>query len=290
MDAAASASSSWPFRWDLVKPDHLGSLLDGCDEPDLWYLDDLTVCAGRILARAGGGQLFFVGRSLDSVFDLLSGALAGTSWTNQLHRLPFSFWHHTRHLSQVEISRAREHLSVAGLKPQSLARGRRPVAFVDVVYRAGTFTHLYQLLRSWVDEERAGWDVVRRKLRFIGVTSREQTSPKTWRWQQHADWTGDLPAYGVSNVSIPWPVWDYLGNNQTKLTRSFHPRLWTNDAGDSQRHDVETRRALAEAVALVAHGRTTPVRDRLVGTMAAEPAFKHAWLRNLALQIRRSAG
>ena len=71
---------SVPFRWDLVTPDQLGSLLTGTDEPRLWFLDDLTACAGKVLARSGNGDLLFVGRSLDSLFDLLSGVLAGTDW------------------------------------------------------------------------------------------------------------------------------------------------------------------------------------------------------------------
>jgi hypothetical protein len=43
------------------------------------------------VARSGGGELVFVGRSLDSMFDLLSGALADAGGTVRLSRLPFSF-------------------------------------------------------------------------------------------------------------------------------------------------------------------------------------------------------
>ena len=39
-----------PFRWDLVTPDQLGSLLAGTSDPDLWFLDDLVECAGKVLA------------------------------------------------------------------------------------------------------------------------------------------------------------------------------------------------------------------------------------------------
>jgi hypothetical protein len=70
------AEESQPFRWDLVTPDQLGSLLVGTAAPDLWFLDDLVACAGKVLARSGNGDLIFVGRSLDSMFDLLGGALA----------------------------------------------------------------------------------------------------------------------------------------------------------------------------------------------------------------------
>ncbi len=71
-----TAEESVPFRWDLVTADQLGSLLAGTTAPDLWFLDDLVVCAGKVLARSGNGDLVFVGRSLDTMFDLLGGALA----------------------------------------------------------------------------------------------------------------------------------------------------------------------------------------------------------------------
>ena len=44
-----------------------------------------------MLARSGNGDLVFVGRSLDSMFDLLGGALAGLADDRRLHRLPLSF-------------------------------------------------------------------------------------------------------------------------------------------------------------------------------------------------------
>ena len=62
----ASVQEGLPFRWDLVTPDQLGSLLHGGVPPDLWFLDDLVGCAGKVLARSGNGDPFFVGRSLDS--------------------------------------------------------------------------------------------------------------------------------------------------------------------------------------------------------------------------------
>lgn len=80
-----------PFRWDLVGPDRLGSMLDDLAEPDLWFLDDLVACSAKVLARSGNGDLYFVGRSLDSMFDLLSGALADLDGAPALARVPFSF-------------------------------------------------------------------------------------------------------------------------------------------------------------------------------------------------------
>ena len=78
-------------------------------------------------------------------------------------------------------------------RPSGLARRRRPVSFVDVVYRGATFTDVFDLLRTWVNDEHLPWSTIRRKLRFVGVTSRTKTSPNTYRWQQYATWTRHLP-------------------------------------------------------------------------------------------------
>ncbi len=67
-----------PFRWDLVTPDQLGSLTTGTPAPALWFLDDLIRCTGQVVARSGDGDLVFVGRSLDSMFDLLGSGQAAT--------------------------------------------------------------------------------------------------------------------------------------------------------------------------------------------------------------------
>jgi hypothetical protein len=80
---------------------------------------------------------------------------------------------------------------------------------------------LFTLLRDWIAEDRAQWDVIRRKLRFVGVTVRHKTSPNTFRWQQHASWTRLLPARAVVNVSLEGSAWAYLADRQVKLTRSL---------------------------------------------------------------------
>jgi len=271
--------ASPPFRWDLVTPDQIGSLLAELESPDLWFAEELTVAAAKVAARSGGGDLYFVGRSADSVFDLLGGAFDGTDHARRLHRLAFS--------GRYEIRRAdaRGVLEAAGITPFTLARSHRAVALVDLVHAGGRFENLFQTLRDWVADEREPWPVIRRKLHFVGLTKRQETSPKAWRWQQAADWPAQLPSSNVISVSISGQLWDYLGNQQTKLTRQFGPEQWSADEADGPGHDERTRQALAEAVALVALGQGRPVRSLLTRTMATEPAYAESWLRTLVRQL-----
>ena len=288
-----SVGENLPFRWDLITPDQLGSLLASVEKPKLWFLDELVGCAGKVVARGGDGDLVFVGRSLDSMYDLLGGVLADTAAHARLSRLPLSFarpwggpglWSGRRPLTPAEVKRARQLLTAAGVTPATLSQRSRPLAFVDVVHEGGTFTELFGLLSDWIADERESWDVIRRKLRFIGVTPRRKTSPNAYRWQQHADWTGRLPSRSVVNVSLDPNVWSYFGDRQTKLTRSYRPDLWLTDANGPGR-DEATRKALAEAVAVVAYGRSTDGRKALARAMAGEPSLAEPWLRSLVTRL-----
>ena len=237
----------------------------------------------------------FVGRSLDSMFDLLSGAFSGLAQPD-VSRLPLSFaragvlkngqWS-TPDLTLSERRLAREILASIGASPSDLARRERPLAFVDVVYGGRTFTELFDLMREWVEEEREPWNVIRKKVRFVGVTSRKKTSPKTWRWHQHAPWTDQLPAGAVVNVSLDQYAWSYFGDYQTKLHRSFRPKDWTADI-DGPERDEATRTALSEAVGVVKFGRSKEGRRSLARAMANEPTLAEPWLRSLITHLSRT--
>lgn len=277
-----------PFRWDLVGGAQLGSLLDGAEPADLWFADELVTCAARVLARSANGDLHFVGRSMDSMYDVLGGALQHTTWHDLLLIVPLSLsGTEIAQLSGHELRQVRANLEADGLSPHALARRTHPVVFVDLVSSGATFARLYELMRAWIGDERAQWDVVRRKMRFVGVTYRERTSPNTWRWQQHAGWPAQLPARAIANVSMAPDVWSYLGNRQPKATVSFRADRWLDEdvrrPGRSDRH----RAGLSEAVALVEHGSRRATRDALARHLAREPSFSESWLRSLALELRR---
>jgi hypothetical protein len=264
-----------PFRWDLVTPDQLGSLLDDVEEPRLWFLDELVACAGKVLARGGDARLVFVGRSLDSMFDLLSGAMP-----DRVTRLPLSL----AGLTEAHTPKAREVLIEHGLTPSALAR--EAITFVDVVSQGSTFSRLFSLFDNWIVDTREPWDVIRRHLRFVGITWATKTSPDTWRWQQHAEWTGRLPARAVVNVSMRDVVWSHVADHQAKLTRSFRPSAWFADEDGPDRGE-RTRQALAEAVALVAYGRSRDGRRAIARATDGEPALRESWLRGVVAGLVR---
>ncbi|GAA1071181.1 MAG: hypothetical protein JK586_14250 [Nocardiopsis sp. BM-2018] len=279
-----------PFRWDISGGDRTGSLTDGIDyEPG--YVDALAECAAKVLARSADGDLYFVGRSPDSVYDLLSGVLADTGHRERLHRLPLSLYGFDgEEVTPDERAQLRTNLTASGISPRSLAARERPVVFADLVLHGSTFGNLHRELRDWIDDERVSWNLIRRRLRYLGITVREKTSPNTWRWQQHAEWTSDLQPSAVRNVSIDRFLWGHLGNSQPKTEHSFRRSRWSDPSVTRPRHDEKARRGLAEALSIHAHGRTRRVRSLVHRTLTAEPAFRDPWLRTLAHGLRASGG
>lgn len=305
----------YPFRWDIMKRSQLGRLLDGPvadpyawieqeltgspwnDSPRTgsaqyaWFMRELVRSGARALAFAGDADLYFVGRSPESLFDYLSGLLFGTPWAGRPHLLHFS----ARGYSLTGIAQSdpaavhefRRYLAHLALDPPGLVRRERPVAFVDVVASGGTLEQLIGFLYQWCRELGGDWDAVRRKLRIVGLTPQAKTSPKTWRWQQHADWVARLEPGAIKNVAIPGGFFYYLAGAQTKLTQSFPPWRWADPTITLPRYDTPTLMALGRAVALFDAGRARAHRARFARELSRQPAMAHAWFRALVRELNR---
>ncbi|MDP9441485.1 MAG: hypothetical protein M3P34_04745 [Actinomycetota bacterium] len=277
-----------PFRWDVTRRECLGSLVARPGE-DLWYLEELEACAAKVLARCGNGRrVYFVGRSPASICDYLTGALENTSWAHRLVRLPFSMRgedDRRRVLGDAGLRRQLQtNLGALGLHPHDLQRGRGGVAFVDLVAHGGTFANLAVLLHAWTAEVGAQWDVVRRRLRFVAITTQQQPYPGLGRLQDQAAGLEVVPRSAVTQIPIHGHVWGHLGGRQAKVERCFHHRRWGEVDGPI--YEDEVLDALATAVTLVELGRTPPARSRLAALVAAEQEFCERWLRALVAEMR----
>lgn len=263
----------------------LGTLLAGF-KPNLFCYPSLVTCAAKVVARCADGELFFVGRSADSVYDFLSGVFHETSWADRIHLLPLSLYGSAAgEITGADRRQFRTNLRALGLSPETLARRRHPAVLVDFVDSGTTFENIFGELRDWIADERAQWDVIRKKLRFIGITIKTKNSPNTWRWQQQADWTAALPASAIRNVSMPYRMWSYFADEQPKLTRSFRREHWADEDVTRPQHDEGTRFALAIAKLLHIGGLQPEERRLLVGEMRGEPAMAEPWLRTLVNEI-----
>jgi hypothetical protein len=276
-----------PFRWDVTQRSQLGTLPDG-PLPEAYdgFLEDLVECCARVVAFAGDSDLIFVGRSLECLFDLLSGLLIGTSWEDRASLLNVSL-RHVEPPDAIALRNFAGTLELLGAAPSQLAVRRRPAAFVDVVASGRTFAMLFGLLKQLAADEGADWGAALHKLRFVGVTWRDWSGPDTWRWQQHADWVSELRPGAVKNVSAPYRFATYLAADVPKSSRAFQPADWTDESVLQPLHDEEALLALRLAHYLFQVGMEAGARRYFVAELRRQPAVKESWCRSLSGEVKR---
>jgi hypothetical protein len=218
-----------PFRWDVRKREQLGKLIapDAKKFPPR-FRDELMVSSARILSFSEDSALTFIGRSPESLFDYLSGVLLGTEWERRISLLNFSMRYYTGpgDVDTYSLKQLRDQFRESHIAPSDIIAGEKKVAFVDLVYTGETFGNLSQILLDWAKEQRIDVPSFKRKVRFIGLTIRQKTSPNTWRWNQNVEWIREYKDNTAKNVSISTRFWKYLGNTQDKASISNTPWRW----------------------------------------------------------------
>ena len=281
-----------PFRWDITRREQLGSLVHG-DAAETYpeFVEDLRHCCARVVAAAGDARLVFVGRSPESIFDYLSGALAETSWIDRLTLFNIA-------LRRVEnpqnvpskhaLAAEKEQIAALGLDPLSIATAPAPVALIDLIATGETIGAVIALLLDWAAEAGVDSEAVRRRLRVVGITGRGKNSPNTWRWQQRSPWASKFRRSALRGVSIPWRLWDYLGNWQQKVSRTNPAWRWADDEMHRPPREPEHAEALRLAVQLNDLARTPVERAAFSALVAEQPSMRNAWLRRLVTELRRA--
>jgi hypothetical protein len=283
-----------PFRWDVSRREQLGRLLIGLRARTYrGFMGDLLRCSAGVLDRAGDADLLFVGRSLESLFDLLSGLLADTSWRDRLALLNVSFSATVPRdipgMPSGTRAAIRRQLRAVALTPAELVARPRPVALVDVVVTGDSLGSLLELLVGWARGTQVDEAAVRRRLRVVGLTPRQPTSPHTWRWQQRAAWAAGFPRSDLQGLAIPWRLFSYLANWQAKVTPSNPPSRWASEDLARPPRTSEHHEALRLARWLYTEGTTRARRRQLVRWLAQQPAMRERWLRALVSELRGRA-
>ncbi len=300
----------YPFRWDISKRNQLGRLVEEQSaDPAVWwqnmyphtwwysfysyewFLNQIASCAARVIAFCADSDLCFVGRSPESLFDHLSGLLFDTSWAGRLTLLHFSMRGNKNEVALEEyypgaLSELKKYMTSLGLNPESVAQRERTIALVDIVARGYTFGNLIAILHDWCKQLNFDWGAVQRKIRVVGLTEQTETSPKTWRWQQHAEWKDMLKSGAIKNVSIHSDLFHFLGGSQPKMTRSYSPNEWGDPEVKAPVYNEESLSALKMALELFDAGRQSDNRLKFATELSKQPAMQHRWFRALIQELK----
>jgi hypothetical protein len=246
------------------------------------FLDELVRGAALVVARSDDGDLVFVGRSLDSMFDLLGAALAGTP------------------AGAGSAAAAVAGLVVGGGARADARRPRDPRPDAVRAHAAppsGGAGGRRALRRHVREPARRHPRLGGRRARAVGrratqaaVRGGDDPPPAEPAHRAVVAGPGVDPRAAAAvggSVSLDRFVWSYLGDVQHKLTPPFLP---VSGVPPDRRHDERTRFALAEAVALVEYGRSAEGRRALARAMAGEPALSKPWLRTLVHHLNHVHG
>jgi len=281
-----------PFRWSLSKREQLGSWPSSGQRPEAEFLSQLRATTARIIAMSDGANLAFIGRSPENFFDYLSGVFAGLDDVPHLHIIQYSLrWAGEGGVASIAKDK-RDALFAyfrdEGFDPAHIAASARPVALVDFISTGGTMETLTRLLKLQAEQDGVDWNAVQRKLRIVGLTTREKNSPNTWRWQQHSDWLGIAPDMVVKNVSVPWDFIIPLANSRPKMTQANHPGRWGEEGEGRQRApSTDQLEALAFALHLYDHGNAASERAALATEISQTHQIRQPATRALVTALKR---
>jgi hypothetical protein len=276
------------FRWNITRREQLGRLVADELAPDLSHgIDELRRCCARVIAMAGDSRLVFIGRSPESLYDYLTGALAGTSWADRVTLLNLSLKTYSDRLETDAASLAaiREHFREIGLDPANIATSPHPIALVDLIYQGETFGKLLEMIFSFAADAGVDHRAVRRRLRIVGITERSESGPKTVRWQR-LPWAARFRPSSLRGVAIPSWFWGYLGDVQKKVSRSNPPSRWADPDMARPPRGPQYAEALGLALTLHDTARRRDEREKLATTLAKEEAMRYSWFRRLVLELR----
>jgi hypothetical protein len=282
-----------PFRWSIAKREQLGSLVDAAASIDLTHddlLSDIRETTARIIAMADDADLAFIGRTPENFYDYLSGVFSDIDDAPKLHLTHFSLrWSGPGGIRSIEPAKLNgffDYLFEEGVDAGSISKNRRPLALIDFVVEGGTMQNFIELLHVQAKRNDVDWSAVQRRLRIIGLRVRTHNSPNTWRWQQQQDWLDLIPDTVIKNVSAPAHLLYHLGNDQPKVTQSFHPGRWDASNADDAPMTDEQRQALGLAVRLYDVGLTRNERSKLASLIGQSREMRQPATRHLVSRIK----
>jgi hypothetical protein len=184
-----------------------------------------------------------------------------------------------------------DYLRTCGLLPEQIASAPLPTVFADIVTSGGSFYSLIALLKRFAEENGADWNAVRNKIRPVSICRQKETSPKTWRWQQHSPWLAELTGGTrcVKNVPVSARLYHYPADYQLKTTPSYPPKRWRIPADKDAPYSTDCLRSLRLARSLYEKGTTKRCRTAFAKALRAQRAMREPWLRHLADELGRCA-
>lgn len=277
--APSPLSSAGPPVWDVSREVGLGTLPPVSGELK-GSLTPLRQTLARVLVRARGADLVFVGRSPEPLRAYLGGLLAGVEVPWTVTGLNVSLLNATLNSEQQMLLWPL--LDLAGLNPRDLVRGSRRAALVDVVASGGTFMEVHGALRHWASWQGIHPTAVRRRVALIGVIRAGTGRPGSWRWAAQPAFQG----LDTGSVLVDHETWSFLAEQGDKVAPRWPPEKWAERPTTLPERTEQRMQALAHSRALYLLGQHPAERAAMSAALTDAGAQAQSGLRVLALSWR----
>ena len=291
-----------PFRWNMSNPSLTKRLKAG--ESQLFEdhdIDRLLRCGASTL-RVGDCDIVFVGRSLESLFDLLCGALSRTTWYDRLQLLQMSvrgsgsvdairseinkhnerFRWRKQKSADDRIESLASYFRHCHLWPEQILKRDRRITFVDIVASGGTFGALFDLLKSYCGSS-VEWQSVAKRINVVVVQPEPGTMDEPIWNPCDSKWTIDFPDR-IQQISMNVDLWFFLADEQFK-TIHWNPPICWGDKSEPPQYDWDFYAARGSRK-LYRRGERS--RRRLASLLDEAPEPIDA-IKSLATELRRES-
>ena len=157
-----------PQRLPLYRG-NIPKLREECVDLSKDYSKNTVAIAAQTLALCRDGELFFIGRSAESVYDFLWGALDRLTWQSRLHLVVISTRNYEGYpaLTAQQKKGIQTYLTHLGLHPKQIIQRKRRTCLVDFVYSGWTIDAFLLLMQEWTKECRLSLADMQSKIECI---------------------------------------------------------------------------------------------------------------------------
>ncbi len=246
------------------------------------YIKDIIETSAKILNYCRDGDIFFIGRSPENIYDFLLGAL-DSPWKDRLHLVLISMagYEDYNSLSSMQKSSIQSYLTNCGLHPQAIISRKRRTCLVDFVCRATTIDNFLLFMGKWVLEEKLSLGDMQSKIETILI--QKQSDFKSSNNELYDAHYINYYGWGKNSLHV-FPVTDSFWldccDNLEKITLSYVVDAW-GDSEYIEAMNYPDHKGKEHAYVSYLYGQSKRGRKFLISHIIKQDSMRFLWFRSI---------
>lgn len=254
------------------------------------FEEELIQTIAQILSNIRNGEMFFIGRSPEHIYDFLSGALEHIPvYHNKLHLVNISIrraYDNTGYdgLEEKQKIAICQYLSKSGLHPKNIIQRKQRTCLIDFVHSGWTFDNLTNFLEKWCIEEKLSVKDMKMKIEFIIIE--DETKEGKFIYNKYVNEHG-WGRNSLHRIYVKKRFWKACGDDLPKVTNSYTTNIWGEELEVD--HSLDRLIGIQFAKKMYELGKSLKGRKMLAKEMSKIGyAMRYTWYRSLVGAIRRN--